>query len=218
MTSPALLVLDGQGVVFNDPFADFLVQAAKVTGQCVHTLQQRWKQELRVPFWSGLLSEADMWRTLLGGQELLDLPAVLENAYAPGPAAPFLSRWSQRVPLWLLSNHRTAWLLPRLARFSLAVFFERILVSDALGFVKPEERSFRPLLEANCEPGSVVFVDDHLCNVNTATNLCFCALHADRAGKWISQVEAMLFQPALLCPNLDKERKLWQTGEEQGKE
>ena len=35
-------------------------------------------------------------------------------------------------PIWLLTNHRTEWLLPRLERFCIADRFDRVLVSSAI--------------------------------------------------------------------------------------
>jgi FMN phosphatase YigB (HAD superfamily) len=93
------------------------------------------------------------------------LRADLERRYRPGP-------WFDWVvahdgPIWLLSNHRSDWLLPRLERFGLADRFERVLVSDELGAAKPSPTAFAALVD---QP-SMVFFDDSRRNVEAAAAL-----------------------------------------------
>ena len=67
-------------------------------------------------------------------------------------------------PMWLLSNHRTSWLLPRLERFGVADRFERILVSDVLAAAKPSAAAFAALQGRD----DLIFYDDSQCNVDAA--------------------------------------------------
>ena len=186
-----LLVLDGQGVVFNDPLAAFFDQVADATGQDRGAVLARWRDDVRDRAWRGAIGDRAMWSALIGGDHR-DWGARLEAAYAPGPAAPRLPGWAARVPVWLLTNHRTAWIEQRLERFGLRPWFSRVLVSDALGALKPEPSVFAPLLAHVRDPAAVLFVDDQQKNVTAAAALGLSAVLADPVGHWISDVERRL--------------------------
>ena len=193
MTRPPieLLVLDGQGVVFSAPFASFLDQLAQATGRPVEMVERRWR-ELRADLWTGRLAETELWRRLIAGDDGSHWGATLEASYAAGPAAGDLPAWSSRVPIWLLSNHVTAWMDRRLARLDLRRWFARILVSDALGFMKPDPRAFAPVLAAVSRPAAALFVDDQARNVEAARDLGLTAVLADPQGRWRREIEAWL--------------------------
>lgn len=193
MTEPAieLLVLDGQGVVFNDPLAAFLAQLADATGQDRGAVLARWRDDVREHAWRGAINDAAMWSALVGSDPR-DWGARLEAAYAPGPAAPRLPGWAAHVPVWLLTNHRTAWIEQRLERFALRRWLSRILVSDALGALKPETSVFAPMLAHVRNPAAVLVVDDQEKNVAAAAALGLSAVLADNAGRWIAEVDRRL--------------------------
>lgn len=193
MTQPPieLLVLDGQGVVFSDPFAKFLEQLAQATGRPAEVVARRWRT-LRADLWTGGLAEPEFWRQMIDGDDGGGWGAILEASYSAGPAAGHLPAWSSRVPIWLLSNHVTAWMDRRLARLDLRRWFARILVSDALGFMKPDPRVFAQVLAAVSRPAAALVVDDHLYNVEAARNLGLTAVLADPEGQWRREIEARL--------------------------
>lgn len=173
---PRLLVLDGQGVVFNNPFPAFLADLGVRTGVGELEIYSRWSDELRLPFWTGRLGEAAMWARLAPGISTTDLRQDLERRYAPGPMYDLVRRSTGR--LWLLSNHRGDWLRPRLERFALTERFERILVSDEQGAAKPSPEAFADLLGAGC-----LYIDDLANNIEVARSLGIDALHVDAAVK-----------------------------------
>lgn len=193
MTTPAieLLVLDGQGVVFNDPLATFFEQLADATGQDRAAVLSRWRDDVRERAWRGAMSDQAMWRALVGGDHR-DWGERLEAAYAPGPAAPRLRAWAEKAPVWLLTNHRTAWIEGRLERFGLRRWFSRVLVSDALGALKPETAVFAPLLAHVRDPATVLFVDDQEKNVLAAAALGISAILADTVGHWHFEIDRRL--------------------------
>lgn len=186
-----LLVLDGQGVVFNDPLAAFFEQLADATGQERGEILARWRDDVRERAWRGAIDDRAMWRALVDADHH-DWGARLEAAYAPGPAAPRLPSWAAQVPVWLLTNHRTAWIEARLARFGMRPWLSRVLVSDALGALKPEPAVFAPVLAHVGDPASVLLVDDQEKNIVAATALGLSALLADPAGRWILEVDRRL--------------------------
>jgi FMN phosphatase YigB (HAD superfamily) len=136
---------------------------------------ERWDREIRVPAWTGQLSDDDLWSalsgtSLVGGVSAATWSRRLERHYAPGPAAEYLPCWSARVPIWLLSNHRSHWLLPRLERFGALDCVQRVLVSDDLRAVKPDPAAFLPVL-GETTPERVLFVDDQVKNIRIAASL-----------------------------------------------
>jgi len=181
---PRLLVLDGQGVVFNNPFPAFLADLGVRTGVGELEISSRWSDELRLPFWTGQLGEAAMWARLAPGLSTTDLRQNLERRYAPGPMYDLVRRSTGRM--WLLSNHRGDWLRPRLERFALTGRFERILVSDETGAAKPDPEAFDHLVNTDC-----LYIDDLASNVDVARSLGIDALHVDEAvQRFVADVPA----------------------------
>ena len=157
-----VVVLDVHGVVINNPFPGFLRDVGDRTMVGGDELLRRWRARWRRPFWEGSITEEEMWEAIAPGLDPVELRADLEARYRPGPWFHFVMRHDG--PMWLLSNHRAAWLVPRLERFGVADRFDRILVSDMLGAAKPSERAFAPL---RSHPDTVFF-DDSPCNVDAA--------------------------------------------------
>jgi HAD superfamily hydrolase (TIGR01509 family) len=90
------------------------------------------------------------------------------------------------VKLWILSNHRSPWLEPRLERFDLDRFFERVLVSDRIGHAKPDAGAFAPLLESR---SPLLFLDDRKRNVEAARALGIEAVHLTHDAPWLATVD-----------------------------
>ena len=128
-------------------------------------IMQRWIDEERLDFWEGRTTPEQLWRSLFPGDSPAMLTAALERSYGPGPLYEYVASTTRRM--WLLSNHRSGWLLPRLVRFGLGDRFERVLVSDVLAAAKPGPRAFDPLCRA-AKSASVCLVDDSAANVDAA--------------------------------------------------
>lgn len=168
MSPDDLVVLDVHGVVFNNPFVPFLAEAAQRHGRDSEQVLHAWSSHVREPFWLGQLEVAQMWATLIPGTDPAALTAELESRYAPGPLFGALADIS--APVWLLSNHRSEWLLPRLQRFGLDGRFERVYVSDAIGLVKPDVEAFR-LAQRAAGSRRILYVDDKPANVAAAAQV-----------------------------------------------
>ena len=197
MTPPVeLLVLDAHGVLFNAPLTGFLDGLAHASGQPAAAVRGLWRAEVRAEAWLGAAPDEAIWRRLApmavhpGGWQ-----GRLEPLYALGPAAAALPRWRAAVPVWVLSNHRGAWLRARLDRFGLSAHVDRVLVSDELGVMKPDRAAFATALAAATAPGAVLFVDDQPKNVDAARALGLRAVHAT-GDAWVASVDAALG----LCP------------------
>jgi len=173
-----LLVLDVHGVVLNNPLPVFMQDLAlRLKTEAVHA---RWRS-MRRDFWEGRLDETAFWSRLAPTADAVALRSDLESRYAPGPYYAQLMKSDHRI--WLLSNHRHAWLMPRLQRFGLAERFERVLVSDQLGAAKPSIGAFAPLVDA-AATSQVTFVDDNPRNVAAARAEGLNACLADAQTDW----------------------------------
>jgi len=157
-----VVVLDVHGVVINNPLPGFLREIGERVGIGGDELIRRWRARWRLPFWEGAITDAEMWEAIAPGLDAVELRDDLEARYRPGPWFDFVI--GHDGPMWLLSNHRAAWLLPRLERFGVADRFERILVSDVLAAAKPSAAAFAALQERD----DLVFFDDSQCNVDAA--------------------------------------------------
>lgn len=187
-----LLVLDAHGVVLNAYWPRFLREVARLTYEPVEEVLRRWHDSVRIDAWLGRISDDELWKRLAPADHARhDWQAILEAGYTCGPAEPHLRRWRAWVPVWLLSNHRTHWLLPRLSRFGVLGCFDRILVSDAIGASKPDARAFGELLRQRSGSKRVLFVDDQADNVDAARQLGIHALHAHTDGRWVADVDAV---------------------------
>ena len=188
-----LLVLDAHGVVLNAYWPRFLCEIAQRTGEPVERVVDRWHVHVREDAWLGRINDEELWGRLVpacAGRH--DWQAVLEAGYTLGPASAYLQRWTAHLPIWLLSNHRSHWLLPRLERFNLMGCFERILVSDAIGAAKPEPKAFDDILKYGPPSQRILFVDDQACNVAAARQRSIRALQTDAGRAWVDTVDNLI--------------------------
>lgn len=165
----SLIVLDVHGVVISNPFPGFLREVGERVGLGGDEMLRRWRAYWRLPFWEGSITEAEMWEAVAPGLDAARLRSDLERRYQRGPWFEFVMQHDG--PMWLLSNHRTDWLMPRLDRFGLTGRFECTLVSDALGAAKPSPMAFEALRARD----DTVFFDDSPCNVEAARALGIAA-------------------------------------------
>lgn len=196
-----LLVLDGQGVVFDAPIKRFLATFADDQQLSLAAIEARWDSGLRERAWRGQIDDEDLWNALAGRSvDAAQTRLRLDASYRPGPAAPHVADWSGKARLCLLSNHRSAWLLPRLDAFGIRSSFEKIWVSDATGYVKPEAAAFDPVFRYRDAGLDVLFVDDQPHNVRAAEVLGIRGLVAAPDQRWLEQVSRWLNssrQPAI---------------------
>ena len=175
-----LVVLDVHGVVFSNPLVPYLAEMAGHYGREGSEVLQAWSTRLRRPFWLGQLGEAELWTSLFPGCDPVAVSAELEERYEAGPLFHRLDAISD--PIWLLSNHRSEWLMPRIARFGLEGRFERVYVSDAIGFVKPEPGAFRFVRELAGER-TIRYLDDKPANVTVAATVFDEVLGLEQANR-----------------------------------
>lgn len=189
---PALVLLDACGVILNDPLPGLIEAIGRALGEDPVETFARYAA-LRPAFWTGAMDEATFWGELTVGRDPEGWAARLAASFSPGPARAHLEVWSQRSRLRILSNHRTRWMDRHLDRLRLRGYFERVVVSDAIGHAKPEPEAFEAALsDAGVSRGEVLFVDDKQRNVLAARGMGLQAVWADPRRGWLDEVDALL--------------------------
>jgi 2-haloacid dehalogenase len=85
---------------------------------------------------------------------------------------------ARNVPLYGVSNWSAETFPPQRARFPFLSWFEDIVVSGEVGFIKPDPRIFQVLLDRNgIAPESAVFIDDVAVNAAAASRLGIHGIH-----------------------------------------
>lgn len=192
MRSVDALLLDCHGIVLNDPFRLFLTDCARRRGVDERDFLEQWDRDLRESAWLRTIDDAMLWQALRPEHfEAGCWERELEPLYELGPAAPRLPAWKQRVPIWLLSNHRGAWLRPRLARFDLASSFEGLLISDEIGALKPSSEAF-DIAHRTIGARRVLFVDNSQRNIDAANRAGMSSIFVGPQNDWISEVDRAL--------------------------
>jgi len=189
-----LLVLDAHGVVFTSSVRQFLLRLADERRQSKDELLTRWQDGLRLDAWTGAISESDVWARLGINNpiEIEQAKTLMEECFDIGCGGKCVSRWSQRVPVWMLSNHRSEWLLPRIQRFDLGPHFANVVVSDQIGAAKPDSSAFDSIVELDIAPSQILFVDDQPRNLDAASRLGLQVIQASDDGTWTKLVDEML--------------------------
>ncbi len=189
---PALILLDACGVVLSDPLPGLLEAIGRALGEDPVETFARYAT-LRPGFWTGAIDEAAFWQALTLGHDPERWAERLAASFAPGPATPRLEAWSRAARLRVLSNHRTRWMHGHLERLGLRRFFERVVVSDAIGYAKPDPEAFlQALADTDVARSEVLFVDDKQANVLVARDLGLQAVWAGSTTRWLEEVDALL--------------------------
>lgn len=189
---PALVLLDACGVILNDPLPGLIEAIGRALGEDPVETFARYAA-LRPAFWTGAMDEATFWAELTLERDPEEWADRLAASFSPGPASVRLEAWSRRARLRVLSNHRTRWMNGHLARLDLRRYFERVVVSDAIGHAKPEPEAFEVALgDAGVGRDEVLFVDDKQRNVLVARDLGLQAVWADPRRRWLDEVDALL--------------------------
>jgi FMN phosphatase YigB (HAD superfamily) len=194
-SSSRLLLLDVNGVLFEDPFPALLRTLADASATDCTSLRVFYRRALRVDLWSGSISEPEFWRRLLAfasvPQDADGWRQRLLAAMAPLPALARLHDWADSATIWLSTNQRSEWLTPTLARHDVARFVERVLISDQLGVLKPDPAVLLSVRRAWTGPrDAVLIVDDQPEVLRVGDRAGYQVLLADAAQQWIAQVDS----------------------------
>ena len=101
------------------------------------------------------------------------IPGAIEGSVA------VLAELKRRgVPVYGISNWSAETFPPQRERFEFLSWFDDLVISGAVGVIKPDPRIFRILLERNrIDPAAAVFIDDVAANAEAASRLGLHGIH-----------------------------------------
>jgi HAD superfamily hydrolase (TIGR01509 family) len=190
------LLLDAGGVLVSERgIIEHLIGA--VATQCAldaELIWNFWKARVRIPLWTGKISI----------QESVDLLNKAFDTRVSGfirqdvellPWAREALELMSKDQVGILSNHRSEWLQPCLNQVKTQLWSFNVLVSDAIGYAKPDVSAYRyafDICEHADEPGDILFVDNKQENVDAAIAFGMRALLADERGEWVAAARRMI--------------------------
>lgn len=185
------LVLDLGGVLLEDPVDEVFDLLAQSGKESAPSIREYYYEDLHDDLWTGEMKEEDFWQRLCSfasveGMEEEARATLLESLTIRYKSKPAL--WANHTDLYVLSNHLTAWAMPRIEEMGQDNFKE-IWISDSLGAAKPHPAAFAPLLDLE---GEVLFVDDKIQNTEAASALGIPSLLADEENLWVYEIESRL--------------------------
>lgn len=198
MTSAArLLLLDFSGVLFRDAMGSIQTEIATAAGADRRRLGDFYEARLRDELWRGTISERRFWCELLTHAGLPVQPDRWRQRLLDGtvalPACARLANWAAVAQVALLSNQRTEWVEAALRRENVLAPFDRLHVSDRVGYLKPEPEIYGAALAPwSGTRSSVLFVDDEPTYLKAASEWEIQTLAADSGGRWCDAVDRWL--------------------------
>lgn len=153
----------------------------------------QFRKDVRADLWTGAIAETEFWERMSGRFQAIDGADARERLVSeirPLPALERLAGWRDLASLNILSNHRTEWIAPVLAR--LYPLADHVIVSAEVGFRKPEPEIYG-LMDARLGGfADILYVDDAKSNLPQGAALGWHTLLADEGGAWIAQAERWL--------------------------
>lgn len=201
---PRLLVLDAGGVLLTDPMPALFSHLARISGRPRADLVTEYQRTIRDALWTGRLGPDVGLRfaqlaglpSEVGEDHLTEdhITEVIEAHLRPFHGVDHLAEWAEAGQVWILSNHRRAWLEGALERYGLAQHISRVFVSDELGVAKPDPAMFDAVLrEWPGRPDEVMLADDHAANMTAAQHAGMFGLYArGGAEAWVDEVGTWL--------------------------
>jgi putative hydrolase of the HAD superfamily len=187
---PALLLLDAGGVlVSTGGVRDALALLAAGSDASPRELWDLWLR-VRPDFWCGRLSHDGLWEYFDAALGVRSDHSALEAAARAGvvPLMQAAPLDALALPKWVLSNHRTPWLLPVLAMPDVPRL-DRVAISDQIGACKPDPEAYRlTLADWDGDPATVLVIDDKQRNLDAAARLGLSTMLADPHRAWVKDL------------------------------
>lgn len=188
-----LLVLDAGGVLVTEPIPQLLADLASAGTLSLPRLERFYYGQLYEPLWSGSLSTRDFWGRLIARSGASGSAGDWEREFLsrlrPTFAVGAVEAWRGKALIFVLSNHRRAWLEPVLEDAGIDSLIDDLLISEELGVAKPDPAAFECLLAR--VPSSVdrlLFADDAQANVDAAQAAGIPSLLVEDGADWVDQV------------------------------
>jgi len=191
------LILDIGGVILPSAMPQVIAELAELSGYSQQRLWRHFNRELFTPFWSGAVTLDAFWAEFSAYAGLPVRSARWQTEMTRSMLAPLASiervrQWTRIVPVGVLSNHRTEWVMPALARLGLDAVLDPILISSATGLVKPDPRAFAQLTRLGTPAHRVLYVDDRPQAIRAAQRLGLSTVQAHDDGAWTTRVTELV--------------------------
>lgn len=191
------LVLDIGGVILPSAMPQIVAELAGLSGKSEQQLWRFFNTRLFQPFWSGQMGIETFWETFTDYAEVPGVRGRWQTEMTVSMLRPLddveqILRWTEIVPVGVLSNQRTEWVLPVFEREGLLDVFDPLLISSATGLVKPDPRAFAQLATIEARPERVLYVDDRPQALRRAELHGISTLHAHGDHEWVRWINARL--------------------------
>jgi|GEM_PF-4790253 len=187
-----ILILDAGGVIIEDLSGQFWdLIAAQSTDKALtrEHLYREYKKDISDQLWTGQLSEQQLLHFLQTFKISLneaELRAIIASCLKPLPAFEKVKEWSTKLPVYIMSNHLSDWLLPALE--PLKDYISDYYISDVFKIKKPIKDWYDQLSHRHPNT-SIFFVDNTLHNIVVAQENGWSTVLADETHSWIQEVD-----------------------------
>ena len=193
-----ILLLDCGGVLIEDPMQRLFSRLALLSRKTKEEIEKFYQTNLRKDLWEGNIPENFFWGALFGFCNLKEDPSEWRTWFAslqvPLLESSYLREFSSHSAVWLLSNHRSEWLLPLLEKYNFSCYFTELLISDREKFAKPDPSWFEAVRK-KIGSREVLYVDDQQSNLDVAAKHNIPGCLADKNNLWVKTVNIWLGIP-----------------------
>jgi putative hydrolase of the HAD superfamily len=190
------IVLDAGGVLIPNFLGTLWNMVHDECGIDTWALAERWRDEMRYPFWAGQVPLEEFWHWLgaLCGHEprsetiLQWRQEINHRLNQPLPAAEYLTRLRAKYQIYIWTNHYHDWVIPALQTAGVdGDQGDTIIVSSLTGYVKPSALAYREIAHRyGLDPGTP-YIDDSRMNLRAAgTQVGWSGIYADAVGEWLN--------------------------------
>lgn len=183
-----ILILDAGGVIIED----IGIQAwSKIAALSQNSSLQReqlyahYKKEVSEKLWTGKLTE-QQFVDFLSDHDIIinvaELRDIIASCLTPLPAFFKVREWAQHMPVYIMSNHVTAWLTPALE--PLKPYITECYISDSVNIKKPTIDWFNQINSRHANT-SIMFIDNTSHNIEAAKQVGWHTMLADPTFEWI---------------------------------
>jgi FMN phosphatase YigB (HAD superfamily) len=191
------LILDIGGVILPSAMPQIVAELAELSGKSEQQLWRFFNTRLFQPFWGGQMGLDEFWTVFTAHANVAGAPGRWQTEMTISMLQPLsdvalVRRWAAVVPVGILSNQRSEWVLPVFEREGLTELFDPLLISSATGLVKPDPRAFDQLAHLGSAPERVLYVDDRPQALRRAEQRGVSTLHAHDDHQWVDWVDERL--------------------------
>jgi HAD superfamily hydrolase (TIGR01509 family) len=117
----------------------------------------------------GELTEREFWQNIPDSEKI---EKKMFNIFKPAKDIDALKALKRHFKLYLLSNIPEKWGKHVLRKFALEKYFDRVFLSGAIGFQKPDAEAFQYVLDqTGFNAADCLFVDDRTIHLKSAASL-----------------------------------------------